>query len=279
MKLRQIAELPISAASAVVVREPWLYVVADDETHLEVVRIADGVAVQRLPLLDRPLPREPKARKAAKPDFEALTWLPDGALLVLGSGSTEARTTAVVVRSFTGGPHALVDAAPLVASLRAQIGEVNLEGAVVAGGVLRLLSRGDRNRSSFVVDLDLDAALADLARGVLGDALVRAAREVDLGELDGVPLSFTDAASIDPRSRRILISATAEDTGNAYDDGPCRGSVVGVLDADGRVEHLRRVEPPVKIEGVATTGTKLFLVADADDPTRRAPLYEADALA
>jgi hypothetical protein len=34
-----------------------------------------------------------------------------------------------------------------------------------------------------------------------------------------------------------------------------------------------------KIEGVATSGSRIFLVADADDRARRAPLYEADAFA
>jgi hypothetical protein len=276
--LRLVAELGVSAASAIVVREPWLFIAADDETALDVVRLTDGVRVRRIPLMDRPLPADPRTRKAAKPDFEAMAWLPEGELLVLGSGSTPARTTAVIVDRWGEGVPRPVDFAPVIDAVRARIGEVNFEGAAAAGPLLRLLSRGDGGRKSFVVDLDLKETAYALSNGRCSSALVVECSEVTIGELVGVPLSFTDAAPVSPSSTRLLFTAAAEDTANAYDDGPCAGSVMGLLGEDGGVEHLEAIDAPVKVEGIARSscGAKLYLVADADDPTRRAPLFEAD---
>jgi hypothetical protein len=67
--------------------------------------------------------------------------------------------------------------------------------------------------------------------------------------------------------------AAAEDTADPYEDGPCTGSVVGVLEADGRVAFMEQVEGRFKIEGVAVRPSGLLLVADPDDPTQHAPLF------
>ncbi|MEZ5494080.1 MAG: hypothetical protein R3E61_05700 [Pseudomonadales bacterium] len=48
------------------------FVVADDDLHLSMFRLDDVDYFQAVRLLAGELPAEKKARKAAKPDFEAL---------------------------------------------------------------------------------------------------------------------------------------------------------------------------------------------------------------
>jgi hypothetical protein len=291
--LEKIATLDLSAASALVSNGPNVLVVADDDLMLDSYATATGRRVDRIRLLDRTLPTAADARKAAKPDFEALTWLPDGRLLVLGSGSTERRQTGVVLAppsSVDGPPRAPreVDLTPLYGALRARLPHLNIEGAAVASAdTLVLLSRGGAGRDNAAVELDLHALLGALDAGApLGRALVRDVQVVELGSLEGVALGFTDAAPLprvgaaveaaSPTERwRIAFAAAAEDTDNAYDDGACAGSVVGVLRPSGRVALVERVSGQHKIEGLDVHSDRLLMVADPDDPTQRAPLFRA----
>ena len=287
--LEKIADLELSAASAILWDGPHLLVVADDELHLDRYSAATGRRVDRLALLERPLPLEAAARKAAKPDFEALAWLPGARVLVLGSGSTERRQSGVLLLppdGIDGAPREPreVDLAPLYGALRERFPALNVEGAAVAGDALRLLNRGGAGRDNGVIELDLAAVLRALDRGEpLSGELVRAVHRVELGVLDGVPLGFTDASPFGSKTGQLAFAAAAEDTENPYDDGPCAGSVVGVLEADGRVSFLERLAGHHKIEGLAIAdgphadgaGRAAFLVADPDDSTQRAPLFRA----
>ncbi|MEO7097428.1 MAG: hypothetical protein ABI175_29475, partial [Polyangiales bacterium] len=172
----------------------------------------------------------------------------------------------------------LVDLAPLYGSLRRRFPELNIEGAAACGGLLRLLLRGGAGRDNAVIDLDLVATMRRIdERAPLDAELVCAVRSVPLGVLDGIALGFTDASPLDDSSADIAFVAAAEDTDDPYDDGPCRGSVVGLLDAEARVTRVERIAGCAKIEGIAVRrGVGLLLVADADDRAVRAPLYEAD---
>ena len=108
-----------------------------------------------------------------------------------------------------------------------------------------------------------------------GDAL-RSVRPVALGSLEGVALGFTDVCPLEGRA--LLFAAAAEAGGSTYDDGAVAGSVVGLLEDD-QVRAVWRVAGRDKIEGLWAqprgAGVDLWLVADADDPGVRAPLYAA----
>ena len=87
----------VAAASGVVRRAEYVYVIADDELDLAVFDASSDAPGRLVPALSGELPSEHEARSKAKPDLEALTSLPPfeghphGALLGLGSGSTEER--------------------------------------------------------------------------------------------------------------------------------------------------------------------------------------------
>lgn len=275
---RLLGELRCAAASGLVADETALYVVADDCTRLHIYARGTLAEAPSVVLLPDTLPADPRGRKAAKPDLEMLTRLPDGRLLALGSGSTLRRARGVLI-PLPADPDTLSvhDVAPLYAALSAEFTELNLEGAAVTGAFLRLLQRGNGSvATNAVIDLELAGVLDTLARGRPWPAdLVRHTRRLDLGHLPGGPLGFTDAATLPEGD--VLFTAVAEGGGSTYEDGDFGGAALGRLDADGRLQWLTPLEGPWKIEGLSVTarddgGLELLMVADADDPTVPAPL-------
>jgi uncharacterized protein DUF6929 len=271
------ARLDVAAASGLVAVDGRLYIVADDELTLHVYDEA-GRPLERLALFAGALPADPAERKRRKPDLEALTLLAPGTLLALPSGSTPSRRRAAAVRAGVVSP---VDVAPLYLALQAVLPELNLEGAAVSGDRLVLLQRGNGAAGiNAVVALDLAGVREAVAAGrPLDGGLVRAVLPVALGALDGVALGFTDATPLP--DGRILFAAAAEAGGSTYADGPCAGSIVGVLDGD-QIGATWRLPTCDKIEGIHAGADgdgerlTLWLVADADDPSARAPLYRAE---
>lgn len=274
--LEHIATLDIAAASGLVLLGDELAVIADDELSLSRYH-PDGRPIGRLPLFAGSLPDKPAARKRAKPDLEALVALPDGRLLALGSGSAPSRDRAALVAGATGTATVTeVDLAPLYAGLRARSAPLNIEGACASGGELVLLSRrtGSQGRNA-LLRLDLHTAMAALDRrpARLDPSLLVGVTEVDLGAVQGTSLGFTDAA---PWRDGILFAAAAEVTDDPVEDGACIACELGWLDAAGCLRWRTRVDPCVKIEGIAVRGDRhLLAVADRDDRTRPAPLFAA----
>jgi hypothetical protein len=275
----------LSAASGLACLGANIYVVADDELHLGVFPATGDGPGRVLPLLAGVLPAAKEARKARKPDLESIAILPPfgqyrhGALLALGSGSTPQRCRGVLLGVDEHGavdraPH-IVDLASLFAAL--DFPAVNIEGATACGGELRLFQRGNTSDPrNAILRYPLPLVLAALA----GGPAIGAPRDIaiaDLGHIDGVPLCFTDVSALPDGS--MVFTAIAEDTGDAYNDGPCLGAAIGVMDADGRLRRIERLDRPHKIEGVdarADGGTiRLLLVTDADDAGIPACLFSA----
>ena len=273
----------LSAASGVVRRGDFVYVIGDDELFLAVFRLSapdEPGTLERA--LAGDLPLDHGARAGAKPDLEALTVLPPfgghpyGALLGLASGSGPGRDRgfvwALAVDGSLRGQAQEVDLAPLYRRLGEHIEELNIEGASVIGDRLWLLQRGGGTGrpAGIVAELSLEEVMDSLQRDLRLDADELAAlRAYDLGTLDGVPLTFSDAT---PVAQELLVfTASAE-----AEDGRIRGSVVGTLGLDGRVQRLRTIDRRYKVEGVHATidtGVMDFLfVCDQDDPDAASPL-------
>ena len=139
-----------------------LYVVADDELHLVCLTTSiDSPGPSPLGglirLFEGELPRDKSRRKLAKPDLETLAELPPlpgcpfGALLALGLGSRSTRETGVLMALDSAGRLpgriAHIDLSVFYAPLRAQFPDLNIEGAFVCSGELRLLQRGNQGGS------------------------------------------------------------------------------------------------------------------------------------
>ncbi|MBB2922128.1 DUF6910 family protein [Cellulomonas cellasea] len=288
---------PVRAASAVVAFGGGWLVAQDDATHAAWVR-PDGVTPVRAlpPVRGLDTFEEERGTKALKPDLEAAFVVPDdllgdlpvdgpggdGAVVLLGSGSSPARVRGCLLRP-PGSADAeplVADLAPLYAAVTRRLGVdadlLNLEGACVVGNVLRWFQRGlpDAGVPTASVDVDLRALLAALVGDARpADVPVTGARRYDLGDARGVGLAVTDAVLLPDGA--VLVSAAAEDTPDPRDDGPVVGSVLAVL--DGGVVRDRADLPHVhgavaKVEGLGVVehtgdGVRLLATVDADDPT------------
>jgi hypothetical protein len=274
----------LAAASGVVRRGDYVYVIGDDLLHVGVFRIAGAEPGALRRVLEGELPQEASERKKHKADLEALTALPPfegaphGGLLGLGSGSKEGRDRAFfcpfAADGALDGEPRTIDFEPVYERLRGELERINIEGAAVLGDRLWLLHRGNKGPAPNAI---AEFALADLARSLSGDLVVdpdelATIRAYELGRLEDVPLCFSDAAALSDEA--IVFSASAED-----DDGGVHGSVVGTIDRDGHVHRLRTIDRRWKVEGVhasVDTGVlDLLFVCDQDDPETPSPLLSA----
>ncbi|HEU0052131.1 MAG TPA: hypothetical protein VFQ39_03095, partial [Longimicrobium sp.] len=273
-------------------------VVQDDANFVALVDAATGLAeAVTLPAGEGGLRQfdDVRGNKAHKLDLESCVALDDGGggemLVAFGSGSTAARERIVVVRGVGRGVPSVsvVDASALYASLRAAGdfagSELNVEGAAVVEGALRLFNRsngaphGNRLPVDATCDLDLAAFLAWLAdpaarRPPSPSHIMR----YDLGMIDGRPLTFTDAAAVDGR---LWFVGAAEDSPDATRDGPVAGSAIGVLEGDGGRWAVLEAEGGArfagKVEGVLPlTPARALVVVDHDDPARPSELCEVE---
>lgn len=275
----------LSAASGLVQAGNRLYVVADDENQLGIFSTDPSVPGELLRLFPGTLPNSKKKRKAHKPDLEALCRLPPfgdylhGALFALGSGSRRKRQRGVLLGLDVGGevsePPRIVDLSALFAEASKELSELNIEAAVVLEDRFRLLQRGNKGAGeNACIDFDLSGILEALSHGDSLDAQPISVQRHDLGEVDGVPLCFSDATALP--SGAMIFTAIAENTASSYDDGPCRGSAIGLMQ-DEELRWLEQLDEPLKVEGVSSRveddRVRLLMVTDADDASTPASLY------
>jgi uncharacterized protein DUF6929 len=194
--------------------------------------------------------------KADKPDFEAAVRTPDGAVHVLGSGSSPRRcmlaridpqTSASRLRQRPGLYRCVQNA---LAS-----GECpNVEGAIVDGDRLRLFNRAAGRTPNASIDVPVASLDGGAPRAL-------ALTTFELGALDGVRLGFTDVAAL--RDGRSAFIAAAEDAPDAIADGPVAGSVVGLLEPDARGVTARWTRL-VGMDGQASAHKVEGIVIDSD---------------
>ena len=275
---------PVTAASGIApLGDGWL--IAQDDSTLA-AWLVDGAVrpVRVLPPVEG-IDRfsEAAGTKRLKPDLEvACPAEVDGepAVLLLGSGSTPRRMRGVLVRLADGQPQvAAAELGPLYEAVAALLGlpmeHVNLEGASRHGDTVRWFNRG--NLAAGVPSASVDVPLEGLVGAVLGrggaaSVPVGAPRVYELGEVEGVGLAVTDAIALP--DGRVLLSAAAEDSPNAVDDGPVVATALALVDGD-RVADMVPI-PEVdghvhKVEGLALRRSgagwvHLLAVVDDDDP-------------
>ena len=279
----------ISAASGLIEAHQSYYVVVDDAVELGVFPKPPSLAAGKLfSLFQEILPTDPKERKKAKPDLEALTFLdaryfpPAGAILALPSGSKPNRMRGSLVSFRSNGELSNdpkeIHFKTLYNTLLQSFPDLNIEGAVQMGSVLKLFQRGNGSTAqNATIDIDLSGLVDDLKRGQDPSSdRIHSIQCYNLGNLHGVRLSFTDAYS--SLSMGTWFIAVAESTDSTFLDGEYVGAVIGKLNAEGEVSFMKELASPYKPEGLWIDENSpdrfFYIVTDADDPERAAALYQ-----
>lgn len=266
-------DLPGVRAGSALVESGGRLLVAQDDAY-ELFWLLD-LEVGQVPRLESVslTPGSGPLAKSHKPDFEAAADLPDGRIVVIGSGSAPTRNSVVIVDPDRG-TYDLKDASRIYEIVGGALGHaLNIEAMLWIGDGFRLFHRGNSGDGNATVDIVVDP---DDPREVL----VGGISYWDLGHVPGqngpVALTFTDA-DLDLSGRQWFLAA-AEDTPNAIDDGPIAGASLGFLSGDtGRWTLLRDADgaPSTrKAEGlvIAADTTGGWIVTDLDDEHASAEL-------
>ncbi len=261
--------------------------IVQDDAHFIALLDDDG-SVSALPLAPGPNGARQfddlRGNKRDKADLEACFSWPSASgdvLVGVGSGSSPARERVALVEAADVEGARFVDAGALYAALRARTefsgSELNVEGAaLLEDGRVCLVQRGNgaaaggRSPVNATALIGGRALLAFLREGAPPPPLEHIT-QWQLGTLDGIRLTFTDATAW---AGRLCFLACAEDSPDAVLDGPVAGTVVGVFDADGGARWAPlEGRAAVKAEGVVLTSPSTgLLVLDPDDPLAAAEL-------
>lgn len=172
--------------------------------------------------------------KARKPDFEAMAianWGRENQLLLFGSGSKSPERDSLVIMGLEGRQNdvSTYSIKPFYDQIKraAKLGDedLNIEGAAVVDTSLYLFNRGE----NIVIRFALDGFLRHVIAHEPAPALEII--EVELPEIKGIKAGFSGATVV-PNQRRILFTASVENTENWIADGEILGSFVGTIDLD-----------------------------------------------
>jgi hypothetical protein len=250
----------VRSASAVRFYDGKLFIAQDDAHFIAVVDAATFATTSiPLPAVDGRRQLGPDTgMKKRKLDLECMEVF-DGVVVALGSGSLPNRERAVVLRD--AGDVVVVDVAPLFALIRAALPpcELNLEGMCRAGSRVKLFQRGNgAGCVDAVVGVDADAFRAFVVEGAPDPPAVLSVERHELGVVEGVRLTFTDACA--RADGAVVVCAAAEASPNAVDDGTVFGCALGVLG--------RTLGPILDESGARYTGKPEGLALDPRDPSR-----------
>ncbi len=293
----------VRAASSLSAFREYLAVVQDDANWLAL--IDDQQQVTAVPLPPGPHGErvfgESRGNEKDKYDLEACTAVgkdESAELIAFSSGSREGTDFVLRVRQdgastsedFGSGLTAkFVDAGPFYRMMR-DIPDfagacLNIEGALTLDGdVVRLFQRGnsevrgERQPVDATADIHWPALRSHLDdRDKVPPPRLENVRAYELGDLDGVRLTFSDAEYLG--DGRVLFSASAEDP----ESGDIKGSVLGVIEADGNASWAELIDTDGgpfrgKIEGLTRDlhdERKIFFVIDDDVEDEPSKIYEA----
>ncbi len=299
----------VRAASGLSAFNEYIAVIQDDANWLALIDADERITAVPLPAGPNGARLFSKSRgnKKDKYDLEACITMPgsEGHELVgFSSGSRKGREWILRVREVGRSPlrakssaeevaagfqAEFLEALPFYEAMRANVefsgAGLNIEGAIALDDDrILLFQRGNSKPKNGVEAVDAVAELswtALCAHLVAPDEVpppaVTSVTVYELGTLDGVRLTFSDAEHLG--QGRILFSASAEEEST----GRIAGSVLGFIEADGSAHWTELLDEgggafQGKIEGLSRDlrdPSKIHFVIDDDDETVPSEIFEA----
>lgn len=181
--------------------------------------------------------------KVDKPDLECATILND-ILYILGSGSKMPERGYVFTVNLKDNSTEKKSMHSFFSKIESQkiIQEINIEGLANYKDKLLFFNRGNTQESNHLIITSV---------GIFENSNTNnlSIIPIETGQLNGVNLGISDAC-IDEQNDLLFVTASAEDTNNAYDDGTILGSVIGIVPNF----STQLKEPCIKINQVIKLG-------------------------
>jgi hypothetical protein len=195
-----------------------LYVIGDDINCIHCLD-ENWNEIKQLKLFEYDGVRIPKPEK---PDLECATIIGD-MLYVVGSGSKSPQRDVAFLINLSDNKIKKISTAAFYSIFRDRnlIAEMNIEGFTDCKDKLLFFNRGNTQQPNQLIITDqkiLKKQFPDRFKVM----------PITIGKLNEINLGISGAC-YDEKSDILLLTASAEDTSNAYDDGEIIGSVIGVV--------------------------------------------------
>lgn len=260
------------------------YLIGDDVNHILCLD-DEWNEVSQLKLFDYAGVRIPKPDK---PDLECATIIGD-MLYVIGSGSKSPQRDVAFLINLSDYKIKKISTAAFYSIFRDRnlIAEMNIEGFTDCRDKLLFFNRGNTTQPNQVIITDqkiLKKQFPDKFKVI----------PVEIGSLKDVSLGISGAC-YDAEDDVLLLTASAEDTHNAYDDGEIIGSAIGVvynayeklsknelvIDELVELEKVSSLFTKQKIESVCITvksKNKYICTLVSDNDNGKSELFEVEVL-
>lgn len=279
----------IPSASGIELYKNKIYIIGDDAGWLFILD-KNYQLLEKIPLLKKKKLSNKPIPKKHKPDLEAMTFIKYGGeniLLIFGSGSKPTKREKLFMvypeRKHAVKQYSLAELYVDLVGKKIQTSTLNIEAASANTSSIYLFHRGNISKKNIVFEYSLKEFVGFILKEKK-KAPQSAFRVCRLPQINTIPAGFSGASMLD--DKRILFSASVEDTENEIDDGEVLGSFIGILNPENQkldCAALKKGPKPMelKIESVCllqSQDTKHTLLAVTDSDGGDSELLELELL-
>lgn len=177
----------------------------------------------------------PKLKKADLEAMLSMKWKKDSVLFLFGSGSKlPERAAGWKINMQNPSIQERIDLLSfyelLMDETKLKENDFNIEAAVELDGKIYLLNRGKNKLISLRTD-----HFIEFIEGQRDELKIKS-YNIDLPKVDGIEAGFSGAA-VDAANKRIIFTASVENTSDWINDGEVLGSFIGIIELDELENH------------------------------------------
>ncbi len=267
----------IPSASGIELYKNKIYIIGDDAGWLLILD-KNYKLLEKIPLLKKKKLSNKPIPKKHKPDLEAMTFIKYGgenSLLIFGSGSKPTKREKLFMvypeRKHLVKQYSLTDLYVDLVGKKIQTSSLNIEAAAANTSSIFLFHRGNISKKNIIFEYSIKEFIGFILKEKK-KAPKSVFRVCRLPQINTIPAGFSGASMLD--DKRILFSASVEDTENEIDDGEILGSFIGIQNTENKglmYAALKKGPKPMelKIESVCLLQSHdnkhtLLAVTDSD---------------
>jgi hypothetical protein len=221
----------IPSASGIEIYKNKIYIIGDDAGWLFILDKCYKL-LEKIPLLKKKKLSNKPIPKKHKPDLEAMTFVKykgENILLIFGSGSKPTKREKLFMvypeRKHAVEQYSLEELYVDLVGKKIKTATLNIEAAAANTSSIYLMHRGNVSKKNIIFEYSLKEFMNFILKEKK-KAPLSAFRVCRLPQINAIPAGFSGASMLD--EKRILFSASVEDSENEIDDGEILGSYIGI---------------------------------------------------